>query len=58
MGTHRALDQFGNVGAGTRAAGLTEVDVGTARRYAEASREALARYDRKGNVGCWKEAAN
>jgi hypothetical protein len=28
-------------------AGLTEADIGRAQQYAEASREALARYDRK-----------
>jgi hypothetical protein len=28
-------------------AGLTELDIARARHYAEASREALARYDRK-----------
>jgi hypothetical protein len=31
-------------------AGLTEADIDTAHRYAEASREALAQYDGKGNV--------
>jgi len=33
-------------GAGIRA-GLTEADIATANRYAEASREALARYERE-----------
>ncbi len=45
------LDQFGNVarfvGAGIRA-GRTEEAFATAHRYAEASAESLARYDRKG----------
>jgi hypothetical protein len=40
-------------------AGLTEADIATAHRYAEASCEALARYDGKGKFdAATKEAAN
>jgi uncharacterized phage protein gp47/JayE len=43
-----AKARFRTVWEGIRAA-LTEDDIAKAHRYAEASAEALARYDRKGN---------
>jgi hypothetical protein len=43
-----AKARFRTVWAGVRA-GLTDNDIAKAHRYAEASAEALARYDRKGS---------
>jgi len=47
IGTQRDLGTNSGTG-GSHLAGLTEVDIATAHRYDEASREALARYERKG----------